>query len=207
MLLLILASTYVAAVFSQCSYNNGDISSRWQVVNGELTIEFINRNIGNNQWTGNGFGPGMVDTEKTLYCRKGWVDMDEKVHAVYVSNLPLDITDEQFKVCYHVTVVHKTRYMENQNRMFEWKPDKPRNYRPISDCTAIIKNLFTLEMMEVSSVVGYNEYLYLLLLYILQKNAALMMDLKEEVQESCSKYGVVKKVVVYDISRIEPNDA
>uniref|UniRef100_A0A1I7XEY7 DOMON domain-containing protein n=1 Tax=Heterorhabditis bacteriophora TaxID=37862 RepID=A0A1I7XEY7_HETBA len=67
MLLLILASTYVAAVFSQCSYNNGDISSRWQVVNGELTIEFINRNIGNNQWTGIGFGPGMSSLEVVLF--------------------------------------------------------------------------------------------------------------------------------------------
>ncbi|KIH51228.1 hypothetical protein ANCDUO_18687, partial [Ancylostoma duodenale] len=63
-------------------------------------------------------------------------------------------------------------------RIFEWKPEKPRNYRPISDCTVVIKNLFTLQMMET--------------------NAALMMDLKEEVQQSCSKYGTVKKVVVYD---------
>ncbi|WKX91210.1 hypothetical protein Q1695_009775 [Nippostrongylus brasiliensis] len=33
---------------------------------------------------------------------------------------------------------------------------------------------------------------------MMDRNAALMMDLKEEVQESCSKYGTVKKVVVYD---------
>ncbi|PIO58469.1 hypothetical protein TELCIR_20095, partial [Teladorsagia circumcincta] len=72
----------------------------------------------------------------------------------------------------------KKRYMENQNRIFEWRPEKPRNYRPLSDCTVVIKNLFTLEMM--------------------MRNAALLLDLKEEVQQSCSKYGVVKKVVVYD---------
>ncbi|EYB93535.1 hypothetical protein Y032_0181g864 [Ancylostoma ceylanicum] len=187
---------------------------------------------------------------------QGWVDMEEKVHAVYVNNLPLDITLDEFKEfmskcgviqpdartnkpklklyvdengelkgdgrCVYIkkesvdlalsildgfnlrgkevhvekarfeqkgefdptkkrkklTNAQKKRYMENQNRIFEWKPEKPRNYRPISDCTVVIKNLFTLQMME--------------------SNAALMMDLKEEVQESCSKYGTVKKVVVYD---------
>lgn len=187
---------------------------------------------------------------------QGWVDMEEKVHAVYVSNLPTDITMDEFKefmskcgvvqpdartnqpklklytdeeghlkgdgrCCYikkesvdlalsildgyvlkgkevHVekarfelkgefdpskkrkklSNAQKKRYMENQNRIFEWRPEKPRNYRPLSDCTVVIKNLFTLEMME--------------------RNAALLLDLKEEVQESCSKYGTVKKVVVYD---------
>ncbi|RCN32357.1 hypothetical protein ANCCAN_21835 [Ancylostoma caninum] len=182
--------------------------------------------------------------------------MEEKVHAVYVNNLPLDITLDEFKEfmskcgviqpdartnkpklklyvdengelkgdgrCVYIkkesvdlalsildgfnlrgkevhvekarfelkgefdptkkrkklTNAQKKRYMENQNRIFEWKPEKPRNYRPISDCTVVIKNLFTLQMMET--------------------NAALMMDLKEEVQQSCSKYGTVKKVVVYD---------
>ncbi|KAK6049328.1 hypothetical protein COOONC_13167, partial [Cooperia oncophora] len=169
---------------------------------------------------------------------QGWVDMEEKVHAVYVNNLPTDITMDEFKEFMskcgviqpdartnkpklklyesvdlalsildgymlkgkevHVekarfelkgefdpskkrkklTSAQKKRYMENQNKIFEWRPEKPRNYRPLSDCTVVIKNLFTLEMME--------------------RNAALLLDLKEEVQQSCSKYGVVKKVVVYD---------
>ncbi|VDO51279.1 unnamed protein product [Haemonchus placei] len=157
---------------------------------------------------------------------QGWVDMEEKVHAVYVSNLPTDITMDEFKFmskcgviqpdartnkpklklyvdeqgqlkgdgrcCYikkesvdlalsildgyllkgkevHVEKAHfelkgefdptkkrkkltnaqKKRYMENQNKIFEWRPEKPRNYRPLSDCTVVIKNLFTLEMMAV----------------------------------------------------------
>ncbi|KJH47510.1 hypothetical protein DICVIV_06397 [Dictyocaulus viviparus] len=190
---------------------------------------------------------------------QGWVDMQEKVNAVYVSNLPTDITFEEFKefmskcgviqpdartnkpklklytddqghlkgdgrCCYikkesvdlalsildgynlngKEVRVEKARFelkgefdpSKKRKKLtkadseipgdahwgihgiFEWRPEKPRNYRPISDCTVVIKNLFTLEMME--------------------KNAALMMDLKEEVQESCSKYGAVKKVVVYD---------
>ncbi|KAF1769616.1 hypothetical protein GCK72_001433 [Caenorhabditis remanei] len=187
---------------------------------------------------------------------EGWVDFGDKVHAVYVSNLPLDITDEEFqefmskcgviqpdirtnkpkcklyrneegdlkgdgRCCYikkesielacnildgsllknkevkveeahfelkgdfdpskkrrKLTAAQKKRYMEQQNKLFEWTPDKPRNYRPKSDCTVIVKNLFTLEMMS--------------------KNAALMLDLKEEMTQSCQKYGTVKKVVVYD---------
>ncbi|PIC54195.1 hypothetical protein B9Z55_000355 [Caenorhabditis nigoni] len=188
--------------------------------------------------------------------KEGWIDLGDKVHAVYVSNLPTNITDDEFqefmskcgviqpdirtnkpkcklyrdeqgelkgdgRCCYikkesvelacnildgsmllgkevkveeahfemkgdfdpsrkrkKLTATQKKRYMEQQNKLFEWTPDKPRNYRPKSDCTVIVKNLFTLEMMA--------------------KNAALMLDLKEEMSESCQKYGTVKKVVVYD---------
>lgn len=35
------------------------------------------------------------------------------------------------------------------SRIFEWKPEKSRNYRPISDCTIIMKNMFTVEEMMV----------------------------------------------------------
>ncbi|CAI2308958.1 unnamed protein product [Caenorhabditis sp. 36 PRJEB53466] len=196
-------------------------------------------------------GLGSEDANK-----EGWIDLGDKVHAVYVSNLPTDITDEEFQTfmskcgviqpdirtnkpkcklyrdedgdlkgdgrcCYikkesvelacnildgahlkgkdvkveearfemkgnfdptkkrkKLSAAQKKRYIEQQNKIFEWTPDKPRNYRPKSDCTVIVKNLFTLEMMA--------------------KNAALMLDLKEEMQQSCQKYGAVKKVVVYD---------
>lgn len=33
----------------------------------------------------------------------------------------------------------------------------------------------------------------------MNKNAALMLDLKEEMTQSCQKYGIVKKVVVYAV--------
>ncbi|KAK5974930.1 DOMON domain-containing protein, partial [Trichostrongylus colubriformis] len=36
------------------------------VSNNELTVEFVNKKIGNNQWTGIGFGPGMDDLEVVL---------------------------------------------------------------------------------------------------------------------------------------------
>ncbi|CAB3407053.1 unnamed protein product [Caenorhabditis bovis] len=77
-----------------------------------------------------------------------------------------------------LTAAQKKRFMAQQNKIFEWQPEKPRNYRPPSDCTVIVKNLFTLEQMA--------------------KNAALLLDLKEEMELSCQKYGTVKKVVVYD---------
>uniref|UniRef100_A0A8R1IRI9 RRM domain-containing protein n=1 Tax=Caenorhabditis japonica TaxID=281687 RepID=A0A8R1IRI9_CAEJA len=32
----------------------------------------------------------------------------------------------------------------------------------------------------------------------MRRNAALMLDLKEEMEQSCAKYGTVKKVIVYD---------
>ncbi|CAD6184082.1 unnamed protein product [Caenorhabditis auriculariae] len=47
----------------QCSFRSGDLSARWQVVDGDLTVEFTNKNIGNNQWTGIGFGSDMSNLE------------------------------------------------------------------------------------------------------------------------------------------------
>lgn len=77
-----------------------------------------------------------------------------------------------------LTAAQKKRFLENQQRIFEWKPDKPRNYRPRSDCTIVMKNMFTLQQM--------------------MENAALMLDLEEEMKKVCERFGVVKKVVVYD---------
>jgi HIV Tat-specific factor 1 len=42
-----------------------------------------------------------------------------------------------------LTVAQKKRFMENQERLFEWKPEKPRNYRPVCECTVVLKNMFT----------------------------------------------------------------
>ncbi|KAK0428384.1 hypothetical protein QR680_010767 [Steinernema hermaphroditum] len=77
-----------------------------------------------------------------------------------------------------LTKAQKKRFEDNQNRHFKWEPEKSRAYRPISDCTVIIKNLFTLDEMEADVTFGEK--------------------LKEEVTETCSRYGVVKKVTVYE---------
>ncbi|GMT29227.1 hypothetical protein PFISCL1PPCAC_20524, partial [Pristionchus fissidentatus] len=194
--------------------------------------------------------------QKKIPRPAGWVDMEEKVHAVYVSGMPLDIKDEEFeamiskcgviqsdartnkpklklyrdedgnpkgdgRACYvrkesvdlalsllddsifrgkkirvevakfelkgefdpkkkrkKLTNAQKKRFMEQQNKHFEWRPDKPRNYRPVSDCTVVIKGLFTIDEMNA--------------------DASVLFKLKNELSESCAKFGNVKKVVVYD---------
>ncbi|EPB76861.1 hypothetical protein ANCCEY_04073 [Ancylostoma ceylanicum] len=60
MLPLFLAAFLVSSVAAaDCTYSGGDVSARWQVSGDKLTVEFINKKIGNNQWTGIGFGPNM----------------------------------------------------------------------------------------------------------------------------------------------------
>lgn len=59
-----------------------------------------------------------------------------------------------------LTAAQKKRFLDQQNRfiwyfskwfrIFEWRPEKPRNYRPHSDCVVVIKNLFTVDQMNVS---------------------------------------------------------
>ncbi|KJH47511.1 DOMON domain protein [Dictyocaulus viviparus] len=53
----------VSVATQQCSFNDDDISARWQVSGDELTIEFVNKQIANNKWTGIGFGPSMENLE------------------------------------------------------------------------------------------------------------------------------------------------
>uniref|UniRef100_A0A915B0R2 17S U2 SnRNP complex component HTATSF1 n=1 Tax=Parascaris univalens TaxID=6257 RepID=A0A915B0R2_PARUN len=77
-----------------------------------------------------------------------------------------------------LTAAQKKRFIENQQRLFEWRPEKPRNYRPFSDCTAVMKNMFTMEQM--------------------MRNPTLLMDLQEQTKKACERFGTVKKVVVHD---------
>ncbi|XGW21178.1 hypothetical protein V3C99_004268 [Haemonchus contortus] len=71
MLLVALLVVLVPSVTAQCSFSKGDISARWQVANDELTVEFVNKKIGNNQWTAIGFGPDMSNLEVVVVKIQG----------------------------------------------------------------------------------------------------------------------------------------
>jgi len=188
---------------------------------------------------------------------KNWIDIeDEKNTTVYVSNLPTNITDEEFiefmtkcgvimkdprngkpktklyktdtgdikgdgTCCYvkmesvdlamnildgwnlnglavHVekakfqmkgefdpskkkrrlTSAQKKKFFERQQRMFEWTPEKPRNYRPYCECTVVLKNMFSLEEIDTDS--------------------SSIIKLKSEIEQLCGRCGTVKKVTIYD---------
>uniref|UniRef100_A0A0N5C8N6 17S U2 SnRNP complex component HTATSF1 n=1 Tax=Strongyloides papillosus TaxID=174720 RepID=A0A0N5C8N6_STREA len=80
-----------------------------------------------------------------------------------------------------LTAQEKKKFLHKQNKIFEFKPDLPVNYRAKSDCTVIIKNAFDIDELI--------------------KDASLLFDLKELAQELLSKYGNVKKVIVYENNR------
>ncbi|KAM3720660.1 HIV Tat-specific factor [Dirofilaria immitis] len=107
----------------------------------------------------------------------GW-NVDGKIISVEKAKFQMKGEFDPSKKKKKLTAAQKKRFIENQERIFEWKPEKPRNYRPISDCTIVMKNMFTLEQM--------------------MKNAALMLDLEEEIRKVCERFGTVKKVVVHD---------
>ncbi|VIO96048.1 HIV TAT specific factor 1, putative [Brugia malayi] len=107
----------------------------------------------------------------------GW-NVDGKIISVEKAKFQMKGEFDPSKKKKKLTAAQKKRFIENQERIFEWKPEKPRNYRPISDCTIVMKNMFTLEQM--------------------MKNATLLLDLEEEVRKVCERFGAVKKVVVHD---------
>uniref|UniRef100_A0A1I7Z912 17S U2 SnRNP complex component HTATSF1 n=1 Tax=Steinernema glaseri TaxID=37863 RepID=A0A1I7Z912_9BILA len=77
-----------------------------------------------------------------------------------------------------LTKSQRKRFEESQNKIFGWEPEKSRAYRPVCECTVVIKHLFTLEEAEA--------------------DVLLAEKLKEEVTETCSRYGLVKKVHVFE---------
>ncbi|MCP9260418.1 hypothetical protein DINM_003769 [Dirofilaria immitis] len=172
-----------------------------------------------------------------LAKRKGWVELEEERNtSVYVSNLPFSITEESFielmskcgviqrdartnklkvklyknedgtikgdgRCCYikKESVIMALDILDGWNvdgkiisvekaKIFEWKPEKPRNYRPISDCTIVMKNMFTLEQM--------------------MKNAALMLDLEEEIRKVCERFGTnnPEGVICVTFQNVEHSD-
>ncbi|XP_003372608.1 conserved hypothetical protein [Trichinella spiralis] len=78
-----------------------------------------------------------------------------------------------------LTAKQKKLLKEKQDKLFDWRPERLRGERPKSDCTVIIKYLFTSE--EISN------------------NAAILLDRKELLKTECGKYGTVKKIVLYDV--------
>ncbi|VDD88168.1 unnamed protein product, partial [Enterobius vermicularis] len=122
------------------------------------------------------------------YIKKGSVDLALKIldgwdingREIHVEKAKYEMKGEfdPSKKRKRLTAAQKKKFLENQQRIFEWKPEKSRNYRPISDCTIIMKNMFTVEEM--------------------MKNAALVMDLEEEIRKVCERFGKVKKIRVYD---------
>uniref|UniRef100_A0A915Q480 RRM domain-containing protein n=1 Tax=Setaria digitata TaxID=48799 RepID=A0A915Q480_9BILA len=107
----------------------------------------------------------------------GW-NLDGKIISVEKAKFQMKGEFDPSKKKKKLTAAQKKRFIESQERIFEWKPEKPRNYRPVSDCTIVMKNMFTLEQM--------------------MKNAALLLDLEEETRKVCERFGVVKKVIVHD---------
>ncbi|KAI6213401.1 hypothetical protein M3Y94_00145900 [Aphelenchoides besseyi] len=101
-------------------------------------------------------------------------------HTVHVERAKFEMKGnfDPAKKKARLTAAQKKKFLDKQQKLFEWKPEKPRNYRPLNECTVVLKNMFTLE--EVN------------------QNAAMIFDLKEEMKEMYGKFGILKSTVVYD---------
>uniref|UniRef100_A0A915CUA6 17S U2 SnRNP complex component HTATSF1 n=1 Tax=Ditylenchus dipsaci TaxID=166011 RepID=A0A915CUA6_9BILA len=121
----------------------------------------------------------MESVDLSLQILDGW-DLDG--HKVHVERAQFQLKGEfdPKKKKRKLTNAQRKKFFETQQKQFEWKPEKPRNYRPVCECTVVLKNMFTLTEID--------------------ENAARIIDLKQEVEELCARFGSVKKVVVYDTS-------
>lgn len=67
-------------------------------------------------------------------------------------------------------------------RLFDWRPDKIIGERGKHENVVIVKNLFEKETFD--------------------NDISLLLEYQNDLREECSKCGVVKKVIVYDVSLI-----
>lgn len=65
-------------------------------------------------------------------------------------------------------------------RLLDWRPDKLRGQRSKHERIVILKNLFAPDTFV--------------------KEVSLILDYQNEMREECTKYGKVKKVIIYDVS-------
>ncbi|XP_071452233.1 17S U2 SnRNP complex component HTATSF1 [Hetaerina americana] len=72
----------------------------------------------------------------------------------------------------------KEKLRKQQEKLFDWRPDKMRGERPGNERVVVIKNLFESGLFD--------------------KNAALLLEYREDLREECSKCGRLKKVVIHD---------
>lgn len=78
-----------------------------------------------------------------------------------------------------LSAAQKKKFLEKQEKIFEWRPDKPRNYRPVHECTVVLRGMFSLEEIDTK--------------------ADRIFTLKEDTQKLCEqRFGPVKKIALYD---------
>ena len=65
-------------------------------------------------------------------------------------------------------------------RLFDWRPDKLRGERPNNENVVVLKRLF-------NPIEFDNE-------------PALILEYKSDLREECSKFGRVKRVLIFDVS-------
>lgn len=68
----------------------------------------------------------------------------------------------------------------NHFRVLEWKPEKDRAFRHKSDCTVVMKSMFTME--EVC------------------ENPEIVLDIKDEITAMVTKFGKVRHITVHHVS-------
>ena len=65
-------------------------------------------------------------------------------------------------------------------RLFDWRPDKLRGERSKHENVVVLKRLFKPEEFD--------------------NNPAMLIEYQKDLREECSKFGRVKRVVIYDVS-------
>lgn len=71
-------------------------------------------------------------------------------------------------------------------RLFDWRPDKLRGEREKNENVIVLKRLFKPELFDA--------------------NPSLLIEYQKDLREECSKFGRVKRVVIYDVSVSVPGD-
>lgn len=121
----------------------------------------------------------MESVDLALQILDGWQwDSSRKIH-VDRAKFELKGQFDPSKKRQRLTNAQKKKFLEKQQKVFEWKPDKPRNFRPRHESTVVFRGMFTLEQID--------------------REPEKIFSIKEDTQKLCEqRFGPVKKLVLYD---------
>uniref|UniRef100_A0A914KR34 RRM domain-containing protein n=1 Tax=Meloidogyne incognita TaxID=6306 RepID=A0A914KR34_MELIC len=121
----------------------------------------------------------MESVELALQILDGW--QWDTAHKIHVERAKFELKGEfdPSKKRQRLSGAQKKKFLEKQEKIFQWKPDKPRNFRNRCECTVVLKGMFSLEEID--------------------QKPEKIFSLKEDTQKLCEqRFGTVKKIVLYE---------
>lgn len=122
-----------------------------------------------------------MGVERAKFTLKGDYDPSKKPRKRKKKDLKkLKEKQQRYDTSLDTLQLCSIKHFHYVDRLFDWRPDKLRGERAKHENVVVLKRLFTPEEFDA--------------------NPAMLLEYQKDLREECSKFGRVKRVVIYDVS-------